>query len=301
MRTLNHNQLPNLIIIGANKAGTTSLHEYLDQHPEIFMSDPKEPMFFAHSPSSKANKQCSRGCLPPQRDVVDTLEKYQKLFEQGGNHKIRGESSTAYLANPSCAKKIAGLLPAVKIVAVLRNPVDRAYSNYVMYKSWGGEHKSFAQAIEEELNDGRLNYPQGMRYLELGKYFCSLVEYRGVFGERVKIVLYDEFKNNPTKVIKDVFSFVEVDVNFEPNMTKKHNVNRVKRFACGGMIDRVCNSTRKIANGIGLHRIASEIEHFQFCRPDMSPDVRKQLVCYFNEEIERLQEFIGADLTRWKK
>src|ERR1041385_6888829 len=116
---------PNLLIIGAAKSGTTSLHTYLNEHPQIFMARRKEPSFFLlwDNPERIALHEREGRA---EVNFFSTLERYAALFVDGKEHKIRGESSTAYLANPECAAKIKQLIPDVKIIAILRNPVSRA-------------------------------------------------------------------------------------------------------------------------------------------------------------------------------
>ena len=132
--------MPNFLIIGANKGGTTSLYNYLNQHPEIFMSPVKEPMFFTtvecnYTKEEKKSKGLS--------DAATTIEDYQKLFRGVENEKAIGEASTAYLANPRCAKVIKKYVTDMKLISVLRHPVDRAYSNHKMYVRRGLEKRSF--------------------------------------------------------------------------------------------------------------------------------------------------------------
>src|SRR5260370_35178685 len=134
-------KFPNFILIGANKGGTSSFYNYLGQHPQIFMSDIKEPMFFSYNDMSGAqpvvkvdrNEPKWRNWRP-----VTTLDDYMNLFaDMPAGVKAAGEASTAHLANPFCAERIAKFNPPMKIIMILREPVSRAFSNYLMYSALG--------------------------------------------------------------------------------------------------------------------------------------------------------------------
>lgn len=138
--TVEADLLPNLLIIGAAKSGTSALHKYLGEHPEIFMSEPKEPRFFLvwNNPEQMAINEKENHFV---FNRYNTIEKYQQLFVNGRGCAIRGESSPQYLTYAHCAGKIKKLIPNAKIIVVLRNPVDRAFSHYVMYRNWRVEEK----------------------------------------------------------------------------------------------------------------------------------------------------------------
>ncbi len=291
--------LPNLLIIGANKAGTSSLHAYLAQHPDIFMSSPKEPMFFVTWGLEKPESDDPRYTKSVPY-FYNELDQYEALFEKGKKFKIRGESSTAYLANPECAKKIHELIPDTKIIAVLRNPIDRAFSNYVMYRGWEIEKKSFEDAIQEELTDGRKDYPQGMRYLSLGNYSVSISEYKKYFpSHQMKIILYDDFLKNPDNILKEIHAFLGVDPNFIPNMNERHNVVNVRRFKANGFADRFLNLFQRIFRKIGMKKLSEKTENYRFLKLKPSQKEKKMLAEYYRNEIGELARIINKDLSNW--
>lgn len=297
---MNNQTLPNLIVIGANKAGTSSLHAYLGQHPEIFMCYPKEPMFFLMQESSKASSTDYR-VAGDKSGASFTIEEYKKLFEKGQNKKIRGESSTAYLANPRCAKRIKEMVPDVKIIAVLREPVDRAFSNYKMYVQRGFEKMSFEQAIEEEIKTGRLDYPDGMRYLALSKYSDSIKEYQKYFDDnQMKVFLYDQFRKDPISMVKEIFGFLKVDLNFQPSFEKEHNVSTIQRYAPDSFIFKCISFFGKVFRKLRLKRMAETIEGKKIKKLKLSQETNMRLKKYFNSEIIELEKLLGKDLTIWK-
>ena len=191
---------PNFLIIGANKGGTSSFYVYLSQHPEIFMSEIKEPMFFLFDKENEKSNKAVDSKEPKWENWkhVTSVDEYKKMFVAPTGIKAAGEASTAYLANPQCAARIHEFNPKMKIIAILRNPVSRAFSNYLMYVRIGHESKSFSKVIKEELNGKRDYLPQGRHYLQLGFYHDSLRTYINTFGkENVKIYLIEELKEKP--------------------------------------------------------------------------------------------------------
>ncbi|MDZ4728854.1 MAG: sulfotransferase [Xanthomonadales bacterium] len=266
--------LPNFLIIGANKAGTTSLHNYLDQHPEIFMSKIKEPMYFALAGRSLATN------LPQEEKVlsggVTILQEYANLFEGAGDAIAIGEASTAYLANPSCAKLIQAVIPEVKLIAVLRDPIRRAFSNYRMYCRWGFERRSFKKCIKDELSGKNERLPQGQQYIRLGMYGGAISQYLQIFPrERVRIYLYEQFAQDSAAILKDICAFLDVSdsYNFDTNV-RLHEDKPSKNFF---EYINVFGSKGKL----------------------LSSDVRV-LKSYYRSDIELLEKLLAIDLSVWK-
>lgn len=294
------NLLPNLLIIGAAKSGTTALHEYLAQHPDVFMTTPKEPRFFLVW-ENREQMEIHEREKRSEHNYYHTLERYQQLFEKGREHVVRGESSTGYLANPSCASGIKKLVPDVKLIAVLRNPVERAFSNYIMYKNWRMEKKSFEEAVNEEIATGRENYQQPMRYLFLGKYADSLKTYYSLFpAQQIKIYLYDDLRDCPMNVIKDSFRFLEVDDSFSPDISRRHNVSQINRFAMLPKVNRMLDKAQRGFKKYDLPFLETSVQQIRFYKPVLQTSVRKKLLNYYREEISALEKLLNRDLSNWR-
>lgn len=188
--------MPNFLIIGANKAGTSSLWAYLKQHFSIYMSPIKEPMFF--TTEGKVLDIDRPGNEIVLKGATNNIENYLSLFEGVSNEKAIGEASTAYLHNPVAAGRIKHYIPHAKLIALLRDPVERAYSNYLMYVRWGLETLDFAQAIKEEETRIRNNWPNGWHYVSLGFYYERLKRYFELFKQsQIKVYLYEEWNSEP--------------------------------------------------------------------------------------------------------
>jgi len=263
--------MPNFLIIGAAKAGTTSLYEYLKQHPQIWMSPVKEPNFFA----LEGDTLDFRG--PGDQDYIKSfsitkIEDYLNLFQGVENQLAIGEASPLYLYSPSAAERIRHYIPETKLIAILRNPVERAYSQFLMFVRDGREPLSdFAEAFEQEETRMRNNWEWAWQYTHIGFYYVQLQRYFDKFDHsQIRVYLFEDFNTNPVGVLQDIFQFLGVNEEFIPDMSVKHNVSLIPK-------DK---------------------------NPDelmLRPEVRRRLVQLYQEDIFRLQDLLQRDLSTWLK
>ncbi len=229
---------------------------------------------------------------------ISDPEEYRKMFNAPAGVKAAGEASTAYLANPSCAEKIFRFNPEMKIIAILRNPVSRAFSNYLMYVRMGHEEKDFKEVVQEELNGQRNYLPQGRHYIKLGFYHDALKTYFDVFGrDKVKVYLMEDLKNRPEWLFQDVFRFLGVDDTFVPNTSEKLNVNEkvTKNNAFKRFLIRLAYNSR-FMNYIPKSWTRPKGEVLK-----LDESLRIQLRDHYRDEILKLQELLGRDLSAWLK
>jgi len=207
---------PNFLIGGAQKCGTTSLSEYVKQHPNICMSKKKEIQFFCW-------------------DVLyeKGIQWYLDHFDHCKNYNVVGEASPDYIYFPKIPKRIFEFIPNVKIIFVLRNPVDRAYSHYWHQVRQGWESLSFEKAIKKEKNRISKSFIHRYRYsyLDRGKYDIQLKKYLDFFSpEQILVIRTNELWKKRLETISKVFKFLEVDTGFHPADIKKKNVGGKPRF-----------------------------------------------------------------------
>ncbi len=220
--------MPNFLVIGAPKAGTTSLYKYLQQHPQIYMSPVKEPSFFALEGEEL-------DILPSGNHSVTNIDKYQSLFQGVAEEIAIGEASTTYLYSPKAPERIKYYLPNVKLIAILRNPVDRAFSNYKMIlRNKPSSLKSFSQEIENEQPNLVIRRQEKKRpitpYIAGGFYYNLLKRYFDIFdSSQIKIYLYEDFTQNTIQVMQDIFKFLEINNTFLPDVSQKYNVSPKKK------------------------------------------------------------------------
>ena len=210
---------PNLFIIGAAKSGTTSLHNYLNQHPNIFMCNPKEPHFLI-------NKEIGVGRIPVG---ITKKSEYEDLFIEGRDKKYRGESSVMYLMYPEIViPKIKNKYFAnTKIIIMLRNPVERAYSGFHHVKRYNVKEniQDFTEAwkLSEERYFNQKDMTPASRYQELGLYYNQVKLYLKEFQDNLHIIIYDDYKSDFKSEMNKVFDFLEVE-NIEIDAEKRYMV-----------------------------------------------------------------------------
>lgn len=281
-------RLPNFFIVGAPKAGTTSLYIWLKQHPQIWMPKIKEPDYFA-----------------PHARRMD-WRAYLALFRGAKEERAIGEASTSYFGSAEAPGLIHEKFPSARIIILLRNPVDQAYSFFRYARMVGRvRHETFESALEHddrfdlESLDGRERmYHQVVGYVRRGMYFNPVKRYLNRFGKsHVKVHLFEEMIRDPRRIYVDLCRFLGVSTDFLPVFTAE-NSSRPPRWATlqwilGRLAPRVPLS--KIP--FGLVRRAN-----LFLGPRkeaMEHKIRLRLLGTFRPEIDRLSDLLDRDLSIW--
>ncbi len=216
------NNFPNFFIVGAPKAGTTSLYYYLDAHPEVFMSSIKEPNYFSYQ--ATADQQ-----LYYKEKGIATWDKYIALFKSIEQKKAIGEASVSYLFYPEAAKKIKEKFPKARIIIMLRNPIERAISHYNMDYKLGYIDCSLENAIQKK-DKSDLNKLYYQQFIQLGFYFEQVKRYIELFGqENVLIIYFEDINNNTQLEVEKLFHFLGVDSHFQINTTARYNTFKTPR------------------------------------------------------------------------
>jgi hypothetical protein len=215
-----HINKPNFFILGAGRSGSTHLHHLLKQHPNIYLTRPKEPTFF---------------CKPFQ--VIKNPIDYYELYDAVADETVIGEASHAYLSNPGTAGVLKALFPESKFVVILRNPADRAYSLYHWMRRHGFEYiNSFEAAlIAEESRYQSIKFqkkpPQyfyNSMYFRSGLYGEQLQRYFTLFPkQQFHIIKFEDFIANPTEHLKGIFEFLAIDQCFTPQFEVTKNQGEV--------------------------------------------------------------------------
>ncbi len=297
--------MPNFLIIGAAKSGTTALDRYLKEHPQIYMSPIKELNFFAleGEDCEKFKKNLLKNSDLP--NFITDLETYRIFFKKVAKEIAIGESSPLYLLHPKAPERIKHYIPKVKIIAILRDPVERAYSDFLFVRSRGSEPiPDFHKALKAESERIEKNYWFRWYYKQRGFYFIQLQRYFDLFDkEQIKIYLYEDLKKDSLAVVQDIFRFLNVDDTFVPDIGKKHNVTYLpKNQAVHQLV--TSKSIANIARSLLPLNFRSNIKK-QFVNINrqktspLKPEVRQQYIEEFREEILNLQDLIGRDLSKW--
>lgn len=296
---------PDFFIVGAPKCGTTSLSEYLKQHPQIFISEPKEPHFFGTDLESHWGGRFER-----YRDV----DKYLSLFANVQDEIRVGEASPWYLYSKQAAGEIKQFNPASRIIIMLRNPVDMIYSLHGQQLYNGNEEiVDFESALDAE-NDRRnglriprtAHNPAALFYTDTAKYSEQVQRYFDVFdGERVHVIIFDDFVSDTAVAYRETLRFLNVDTDHQPqfevhNPSKKIRSVALKRFLMvrhlySHSIKWVVPSTlrRKMINSLERLNVKQAV------RLPMRPELRSRLQKEFLADVDKLSTLLSRDLTYW--
>jgi hypothetical protein len=294
-------RLPNFLIIGAAKGGTTSLYDYFSQHPEIYMSPVKEPRFFALE-NEKLNFQNPDQAI--NQTSVTTLSEYLKLFDGVSSEIAVGEASPLYMYSAKAVDRIAHYIPEAKLIAILRNPVDRAYSCYKHLIAL--EPHSFAGALEAEDDRIKNNWAHLWHYRQGGYYYTQLQRYFDKFdSKQIRIYLFDDLIKAPLSITHDAFEFLGVDPKFTPNLTHKNVSNNPKIKSLQNIVNGKSRIRALSKNFFPKEVRASVARRIRGWNskdfPPMSEDVKKKLIEVYYPDILQLEKLVGRDLSHWLK
>jgi hypothetical protein len=299
-------RLPNFLIIGAPKSGTTSLHGYLRQHPDVFFSPYKEPNYFA-----LAGKRLPHAG-PAEPDVLHYLiyrhsvtdfDAYKALFRRANGQRAVGEASVRYLYyGGEAAPRIKATLPDVRLVAILREPVARLYSHYCMNVQYQLEPLGLREAIAAEESRREANWGWDWHYTAVSRYPNQLEKYFAIFHpDQIKVFLYDDFVANPLGVFQQVCRHIGVDDGFVPDMSRREkSAYRAKNLS----LDRWLHwpsRTRSVLQRALPRRLTSaaiaQLERWNSAPvPRLDPEMRRELAPLFADDVRRLETILGRKI-----
>ena len=283
--------LPNFLVIGAYKSGTTALQHALRGHPQVFIPERKGPVFFAFDGvPDDSNPAAARS--------VKTLEEYERLFEPATGEPAIGDVSPEYLANPNACGRIKARIPDAKLVAILRNPVERAYSDYLMYVRDGQEHADFAMALDEQDVRYAAGLPTGY-YVRTGFFGRQLRAYFEAFPrEQLQVHLFDDFARDPASVLAAMFEFLGVDPEAPAPAVERDNVSGIPRNAA---VRTLIDTGRRLAPALPgpVRRRAKGVLARGLDRPDLPAAERRRLVEIYRDDVGELEALLGRPLEHW--
>jgi hypothetical protein len=299
--------LPNFFILSAGKAGTTALYECLKQHPEIYMCPVKEPHFFAWEGEPPIFPGPA-GSIPRAVWVWQPRD-YLLLFAPVTTQRAIGEASTGYLYSPLTARRIHKSLPQSRLIAVLRQPAERAYSSFQFNVQCNLEPAhTFAEALAHEEARRQAGWYPALFYKIHGYYHAQLSVYYELFPrEQIKVYLYEDWKNTPQVLLRDLFRFLEVDENFAPeirrnNVTLLPKSRRLHKATHPARIEQVTPFLPGPVRRVTISALRRIDGRFNLAPPPpLDPEIRARLTADYREDILKLQDLIGRDLSHWLK
>lgn len=274
---------PNFFIVGAARAGTTSMWEYLRRHPDIYMATLKEPHFFSDF-------------RPSYMPYVSDEQEYLRLFQGARGEKVLGEASPSYLSSPVAPRRIKTTTPEAKILIMLREPVSAAYSHYWHWVRYGHEDRDFLTVVREGLSE-RKNF-----IVVRGHYPTSVRRYLDLFSPNVLVLVFEEFAQNVRGHVRRVLEFLSVDEDYAEYFdATPRNVTALPH----NMLSRGVYGSRRLRSlgrSIVPGRLHGGLERFMLQRvhvPRMEPEARRLLEGYYGPEVEELERVLGRVLP-WR-
>jgi len=283
---------PNLFMVGAPRTGTTSLYEYLNNIPEIYMSPNKEPHFFAFD-------------AVPYLNPIRNKEMYLNLFEKVGDEKFLGEGSTHYLSYLDAPKLIHKVSPHAKIIIGLRDPVDRLVSHYLLRKHAERFRLLFHEQIQRELkfsNSTKEMFP----IMKFSKYAEDVKRYLDIFGKnQVKIIIFEEFVKDPKKTVEDILRFLGLNqslANFKDDVYNQYVGRAVPRGKLSQLIlDKSAKS--KIIKKIIPYSTRRFLENKTLTKKEPKPKIdqadRELLIDFYKDDVKKLENLLGQKMP-WR-
>jgi hypothetical protein len=308
MPTMPRPARPDFLIVGAPKAGTTAVHSALALHPQVFVSQPKEPKYWLcdDAPPPAWN---GPGDAHSQREWMWRREDYFRLFEGAAPDQVRGESTPFYLWSRGAHRRIGEALPEVKVIAVVRDPVDRAYSNWMHLWSDGLEPESdFETAFA--LQDARTaaGWAPFWRYRDLGLYGEQIAHLRRyVDPDRILVIRYRQIIDQPQATVDAACRFLGIDEGHVPGIPHDNSRNFVEpgwRPTLLGPVVRGGARLGAYAPPRVWRRLSAPLVNQlsgrrDAHRPLLTPEVRERLVPRFADDIGLLAALTGEDFGDW--
>lgn len=296
--------MPNIFIVGAPRAGTTTLYALLRRSDEIYASDLKEPWTLALLDGEPEWQG------PGDDQGVRTLPEYLGLYKQRSGERYALDGSTIYLWSKSAPRRILELSPDAKVIICLRDPVDRAFSNYMQHRMERREHLGFLDAIRAEAHRKKASWSPFWLYTELSMYADSLERYFSLFGpDRVLVVLYDNLVNSWNSVISSLEQFLEIDLGWargksvhtnqagQVQLKWAHELATSASFVGNLLKPVVPAQWRRVLRAVAR----SWDERWNIRRVKVDREARARLLPLFLEDIERTERILGVSLDRWKQ
>lgn len=293
---------PNFLIVGAPKAGTTSIAKYLGEHPEIFISKEKEPFYFLSKTVNNLPKD------DPMHRVIKkkfhgTPKEYYSLFDNVHCEKKIGEATVHYLFHyKEVIPRVKEELGDIPIIIVLRNPSNRAYSNF-NYQLGNGAEKpgtTFEEGLKLEEQRKSKCFNSFWYYKEVGKYYLPVKSYLDNFS-KVYVCTFEDFKKEPTEFIQGMFKFLNVDKDFIPNFEIKYNPTiKPKNYLFQWLFFLKIKYNLRLGLPLVIkNRLAKRI--FEPYESTINSNTLEYLQKYYETDIKKLEALLSRDFTIWFK
>ena len=295
--------LPNFVIIGASRCGTTSLHHYLGQHPDIYVTGRKSPNYFVAGDPQPDRENATLKVMASQ--WISSLQDYQAQFHGAQGERAIGDVSPVYMQSVHAAKRIRDTLGEnIKCIAILRNPADRAFAHFLGRRRDGLEsEQDFDTIVDRELASPLVDEIAFGSYIACGRYHHFLSPFYSQFAaSNIRLVLFERLQQNPADLLSELFTFLGVDPGFEVDATFSHNrsgiiANPLLRMLWTGSVGLRTRMRPYLPAAIrhGSRALLAD----QVAKPELGSDTRLKISTALSEDILQLERLTGWDLSGW--
>lgn len=308
--TKKHDLIPDFLIIGAGKSGTTSLDKYLKQHPEIFIPRVKEPNFYGYEHKTVKDFDGDLAEIAHFNGSVTDLQAYLNLFKEAAPGQVKGETSNTYLYHEGAPERIQYYNPDMKLIAILRQPAGRLYSRYLhLARENRVPTSSFSDCMDKNTIWWKRN-----DLIKEGFYFKNLSPFYKIFPrENIKVYLYEELNNHSQEVLKDIFKFLNVSTDFIPDLTIRYNQSGIiknkfldslygQEGIMGAGLKKLFPKSivENLKKNSFIQKTINDLRGKNLEKPKFDPKMRQWLSNdVYGNDIRQLQELIGKDLSPW--
>jgi hypothetical protein len=295
-------QRPTFLVVGAAKSGTTTLHYFMEQHPEVCVPTRKETYVF--------NRRSMEGTWPP----VDPMDEaaYLAQFSENTTERTRawGEVTTSNLFyHEEAVPEIKRIVGDPKIIILIRNPIDRAYSNWTYASASYGEPHTFEEAIRDEARRVEMKVQFMGLYVRVGFYFEAVKHFLSSFSNH-KVYILEDLKQRGPEMVSEIFEFIGVDSSFAPDLETTYNPSGIPRsrllqkfvFRDDGVKGApVQRAMRMVMGRDRADRLFHTLRVKNLKRVPMNPETRRELAEVYRDDVLKLQDLLGRDLSHWLK
>lgn len=289
---------PTFVIAGPPRAGTTSLHRYLGEHPDVFMSPVKETRFFDHRWDAAEGD--------PEA-LAEAEAWYLDLFDEAGDAAAVGESTPTYLAHPDVPSRLREKVPDVRVLAVLRDPVERLHSQYLFGVRQGSEDRPFPAYVEDRLARDADPDRGPDAAVQAGRYHDNLTRFADALGrDRVRVLLFDDLRDDPLSVLRDIAAFLDVDPGpmADVDHGRVHNPYGEPRGRLAAFL-RTDPRVRRVARWLLPKRVriwlGEEVLLRKPDKPAIEAEALERLRPVYADDLDRLEAWLGRDLPELRR
>ena len=280
---------PNFFIVGAPKAGTSSLYAYLNDTSGIYMSKIKEPKYFSRKSFLK-NKKAK---------IIRDEKEYLHLFRKVKDEKIIGEASPDYLSNPEVPNLIHQIVPHARILISLRDPVERLISDYFMFQRLGVVKSSFHELFVKKLGSDK-EITMMNRRLPIGLYSENVKRYFDIFGrEQVKVIIFEEFIKDTKGTVEEILRFLGFNQKLDNFEAEVHNPFGVARGSVAQFVfrnSRIKTIAERVLAPEQRRALREKILIKKQPKPKINPDDKKLLGEFYYDDVQKLQQILERKL-----